>query len=661
MNGTDPGAKEYCHCRIFWFSLIVVLVTEISTTQAAVKFSFTEKGKPKSEIVLPETSSEVTRYAASRLQSVVAEISGINLPIVSESKASSSASQILLGTLTENRQTSELLKEKRLVVSFAERAQESLKQVLVPENLSVEGFVIYAGDYQGRPNLVLTGRTPLSGLYAVETLADRIYVEAGELVAGPLVSEVTPVVNEPAFRVRSIATNISGPDWVAGGQWEQEWTKRDGSYDWHGFIDWMASHKMNNLDAWIFNLAFGIAYDSKRFPELVNHHQPNVKHEFMKSLIDYAHQRGISVFSMIDFPDNWTSVVKAHPELAGKNFNPKEIPDGQQWENYQKYGEARLNQEGGERLRSKYSWVCMSEPKTLQFWRDYINDLLEQYPGLDGIGLQVAEGAQNRCNCEKCTKDPLGTLEKYFAAMVDVGRSKNPNLKFWIYNSWGTRDIEAHQSHYPNFISVDWSMMLGPLYYQQYLPRGTWYLVHTMGQRFSEFTYKYAAIPLNERGQEGMQIRAAAYKTQDNAFQAFEEFSWNPRLGMDQFAELYVKKLYHKTEQQIAELYAAWMNLLGYRSLTGATGRGFGAAGVFYENPNRDSDQAKADEAKATVTRLLGQIQDQSELVTTIRSEFGRLDSAGRAGGGRGQTPSQRGPGQSELPDDKSGGNRQTP
>lgn len=347
MSKTEPRKRERMHSWTHWLLLASALVVSIPTARAAINFSLAEDGKPKCEIVLPETASEVTRHAATRLQTAVAEISGVTLPIVSESKPASSASRVLLGTLTENRQTTELLGEKRLVVSLADREQEALKEVLVPENLGPEGFVIYAGDYQGHASLVLTGRTTIAVLYAVETLVDRIYVEAGRVLAGPLVSEITPVMNEPAFPVRSIATNLGGPDWVAGGQWEQEWAGRDGSYDWRGFIDWMASHKINNLDAWIFNLAFGIAYDSKRFPEVVNQHHPNVKHEFMKSLIDYAHSRGIGVFTMIDFPDNWTAVVKAHPELAGKNFNPKDIPSGQQWENYQKYGEARLGQMGG--------------------------------------------------------------------------------------------------------------------------------------------------------------------------------------------------------------------------------------------------------------------------------------------------------------------------
>ncbi len=624
----------------------------LPTVASAMDFTLAENGKPKCQIVLPPASSEITQHAASRLQSAIAEASGVTLPVRSESEPTSADTcRILLGTLAENRTTASFLRDKRLVVSLAEREQEEYKQVLVPENLGPEGFVILPGEYQGRSTLALTGGTPVAALYAVETLLDRVFVQGGRVLAGPLVSEVTPVVNTPAFPVRSIATNLGGPDWVAGGQWEQEWPGQ-GGYDWRGFIDWMASHKLNNLDAWIFDLAFGIAYDSNRFPEVVNRLHPNVKHEFMKDLIDYAHSRGIKVFVMIDFPDNWTAVVKAHPELAGKNFNPKDIPSGKEWEEYQKYGEARLNQAGGQRFRTRFSWVCMSEPKTLQFWRDYIDDLLAHYPALDGVGLQVSETARNRCNCEKCTRDPLAQFEKYFAEMVDVGRRKNPKLKFWIYNSWGTRDIEAHQARYPNFVAIDWSLAtLGPLYYKQYIPRGNWYLMHTMGQRFSEFTYKYAAMALNESGQEGMQIRAAAYKTQENSFQAFEEFAWNPRLGIEQFADLFVKKVYHHADQQVSELYSAWMKLLGYRSLTGQSaggpggppppgaggspGAGRGPAGpggpspggVYYENPNRDADLARADEAKATVVRLLGQVQDRSELVSAIRAAFERLNS----------------------------------
>jgi hypothetical protein len=584
---------------------------------AGVDFVIAQRGKPVCEIVLPAAASEVTRHAANRLRAAVLEAGGVRLPIVSESEAGSASGKILLGTLAENSLTARFLREKRMVVPLADREQASLKRALISENLGPEGFVIFAGESQGRPTLAVTAHTPIGGLYAVETLSDRVYREDDRVLVGPLNSDETPILNLPAFRVRSVATNLGGPDWIGGGQWEQEWAKGDG-YDWRGFVDWLASHKINNLNAWIFNLAFGIAYDSKRFPEMVNRHHPNVRHEFMTDLISYAHSRGIKVFIMIDFPDNWTAVVKARPELAGKNFNPADIPSGEVWETYQKYGERRLGESGPESFRTKYSWVCGSEPKTLQFWREYLEDLLEHYPTLDGIGAQFSEHDKNICNCESCSRNHFAINEKFFAAMTEAGQRRNPQMAHWIYDSWGTRDIILHQQRYPNFVNIDWSGSFAPLYRRQYLPRSNWYLFHRSGEQFPEFTYQGATQVLNERGVEAMQIRGVAYKIYDNAYQAFEEFSWNPRLSIERYADQYIRKLYHRRDPQLSSLYAAWMNFLGYRELAGPAAGGV----MFYENPYRSADVAKAAEAEAVVTRLLEQVQDRSQFVEAIRNQF---------------------------------------
>lgn len=58
------------------------------------------------------------------------------------------------------------------------------------------------------------------------------------------------------------------------------------------------------------------------------------------------------------------------------------------------------------------------------------------------------------------------------------------------------------------------------------------------------------------------------------------------------------------------------MNFLGYRELAGPAAGGV----VFYENPYRSADVAKAAEAEAVVTRLLEQVQDRSQFVEAIRN-----------------------------------------
>ena len=573
-------------------------------------FTVSESGKPPARIILPTGAGESTRHAAERLRDAARRVAGIELPITSE--ASGTGPRILLGTLAENAESEKLLRDSRIIVRLEDREQEANKRALVPENLGPEGFVIWMHPDSTSAALVLTAATPIGALYAVETLCHRLYRSTDRLIAGPLHSETTPVLNLPAFRVRGIATNLGGPDWIAGGQWEKEWGLPQGQgYDWRGFVDWMASHKINNLNAWLFNLAFGLAYDSKRFPDLVNRHHPNVRHEFMSDLINYAHQRGIHVVANLDFPDNWTAIVKARPELAGKNCDVSTIPSGEAWDRYQEYGEKRIGDQGPEKVRHSCSWVCGSELKVMDLWRAYLEELLDRYPQLDGLGMQLSETARLVCNCSRCNGNArqFAINEEFFAAMVEIGRKRNPAMTFSVYDSWGTRDVLLHSSRYPNFVDIDWSGDLASLFYKRYIPRSTWYLFHKGAERFPDAAYKYAAMALNERGLKAMQIRGAAYREFDNAYQAFEEFSWNPRLSIEDYAALYARIAQRREDESLAALYTAFLNFMLYRDLAGVP-----AAGA-----RLSPDQERGNRARTEVERLLETAGSGSGLVDAIR------------------------------------------
>ena len=328
---------------------------------------------------------------AELLQERVKQITGIKL-VISRQKGIQSKNQILMGSPFSNSLLKEILREENILVTPKDKEIEKNKRLLIPEDLGRQGFVIYRTDYKGKKYLILSGNTQQGVFYAVTTFINRLYLRSKNLIIDNFDSPSTPIINLPAFKYRSVATNIGGPDWLGHNQWEREW-----GHDYRGFIDWLASHKINNLNIWLFDLAFGIAYDSKKFPECVNRYHPNVKREFIKEMIKYAHKRYIEVFFFIDFPDNWTAIIKAHPELVGKNIDTKDIPSGKEWEEYQRSGEIR-----GDSFR-KNSWVCASNPKVMQFWKEYWNELLERYPDVDGIGGQFCEHSNMRCNCKNCT------------------------------------------------------------------------------------------------------------------------------------------------------------------------------------------------------------------------------------------------------------------
>ena len=321
-------------------------------------FTFTADKEPMVSIVIG--SGEEDREAAQIFQQGIKKIANVNLKIVSRTKQGSSKNQVLIGTPYSNPLIKKILKSAELIASSKDKelaTNKTNKRLLIPEDLKTQAFMIYKS--ADGTSLILSGRTSQGVFYAVTTAIDRLFWKDKKLVIDNLDTELIPVINEPAFQYRSIATNIGGPDWLGHQQWEKEW-----GYDYKGFIDWLASHKINNLNIWSFDLAFGIAYNSKRFPECVNKHHPNVKKEFIKDMIDYAHKRYIEVFFFVDFPDNWTAIIKAYPELAGKNVDTSQIPSGKEWERYEKGGEGNPYS-----FRFKYSWICASNPKTMQFWQ----------------------------------------------------------------------------------------------------------------------------------------------------------------------------------------------------------------------------------------------------------------------------------------------------
>ncbi len=515
--------------------------------------------KPACTVLLGSAKEDLE--TAELLQKRVEGISDVRLKITTKRQNSHHKNQILIGSPVSNSLSRQILREKKILVAPKDKEREENKRLLVLEDLGNQGFIIYKTNYKGKKYLILSGETSQGVFYAVNTFINRLYLKGKDLIVDNLDSNITPVINIPAFKYRSVATNIGGPDWLGHNQWEKEW-----GYDYKGFIDWLASHKINNLNIWPFDLAFGIAYNSKKFSECVNRYHPNVKREFIQDMIKYAHKRYIKVFFFIDFPDNWTAIIKAHPELAGKNVNPKNIPSGKEWENYQKRGEGLCA--GGERFRSKFSWVCASNPKTMQFWKDYWEELLDRYPDVDGIGGQFCEHSNTRCNCKNCTKNFFQLQLKYFEEMIKIGKKKNPHIKIWLYDVWGTRDILKNKDEFPGLIRIDWNSKFVPFIFRHYVPRGNWYLYHRgYNEVGSEFGIRECAKIFNERNLEGYQIRGVHYKETEQIYSAFEEFSWNPSLSIEDFAYLYALKRFRKRDERFSRTYISWIKVQGYQEI----------------------------------------------------------------------------------------------
>lgn len=516
-------------------------------------FAFVQDGKPTCTITTGSANED--KEMGELLQEKVKEITGINLKIVNWRQESSDEKQVFLGTPYSHPKVRQILRDAEILVDPKDKEIKRQKRLLTPEDIDSQSFIIYKSSDDA--SLVLSGRTSQGVYYALTTIINRLCLRDKNLVVADLGTELMPIINEPAFEYRSIATNIGGPDWLGYQQWEKEW-----GYDYKGFIDWLAGHKINHLNIWLFNLAFGIAYDSRKFPECVNRHHPNVKREFIKDMIDYAHKRYVKVFFFIDFPDNWTAIIKAHPELAGKNIDVSQIPLGTKWLDYQKRGDI-----GGESFRKK-SWVCASNPKVMQFWEDYWNELLTRYPDVDGIGGQFCEHPNTRCNCDNCQQNFFQLQFEYFTKMTEIGKSKNPDIKVWFYDAWGARDILKNKDKFSNIIYIDWGAGFESFMFGHRLPRSDWYLYHRSSNEFGgEFGIKQCAQKFNKRNLKGFQMRVVHYKEVDQVYQALEEFTWNPYLSIEDFAHFYVIKKLRKEDKTLTTLYSSWIKAHAYKEI----------------------------------------------------------------------------------------------
>jgi len=518
-------------------------------------FTLVESGRPVADIYAGDPSDRGQQEAINILKQAVKDKAGTSLEVTRHPRDSSQTLHVVVGT-GEDPLVAELLSRDNVMLTV-ETWQSNPGKYQLFQDLGDQGFIIWVVSENGHKYLVLGANTNQGLFYGAHTLAARAESVHNRLGWSNIGGNQLPIMNVPAFKYRSIATNIGGPDWLGFGQWAKEW-KREEGYDYKGFIDWLASYKINHISLWTFNLAFGIAYDSDRFPEMVNPYHPNVQQEFIADLIDYAHRRYIEVDFFFDFPDNWTAVLRSRPELAGQNIDMSGFPGGEKWETYQKLGSV-----GGQFYRSNFSWVCASKPGVMEFWLAYLDELLERYPTVDGVGGQWCEHRNTRCNCSNCRELFFELQYRYFRSMVEATRRRKPSLRAWFYDSYGARDIVLHQDEIPNLTRVDWGSDATPYYLQRAIPKGQWYLYHRSGDRWPESGTKYMAEALSSHNLDGIQMRAVYYREHAHTYSAFGELSWNPGLRLADLARLYYLRAQGTAEGVMTSAYTDWMQMTG--------------------------------------------------------------------------------------------------
>lgn len=503
-------------------------------------------------------------YAASLLASAIEEIAHIRPSIVISGQEEGQINRVLIGSPKTHPGSQALLRDGNIIV-MPEDIQTEIanRQILLPQDLGRQGFVIYLALEPARRSLVVAGNTSQGTLYGVNTLISRLFLRDSELIVDWLGTRLLPIIHYSPFETRSLFTNLGGPDYLAPpGQWSKEWSAIGSEgYDYKGFIDWLVSHKFNHLLLLLFDLEFGIAYPSKKFPELVNPYHPNVKHEFVGELIEYAHRRHIKIFFFADFPDNWSSVVRAYPELAGANVDKSRIMDDERWRNYQQTAI------GNRENRRVASWVCGSKPEVFEIWRSYWQELIERYPEVDGVGGQPCEHPETRCNCNECRRTFFDQEKKFFNEVFRIGKAKNPNISPWIYRVWGGFQLLEPSDTNNTPIVIDWGARFPLFMTHRYLPRSDWYLFHCMNSEWPEFGFKQVSMAFPKYGVKAYQIRGVKYRETDHLYQAYEEFAWDPDLSVEDYAFLYVLKRFRREDPELAEAYAHWIKATGYAEI----------------------------------------------------------------------------------------------
>ena len=423
-----------------------------------------------------------------------------------------------------------------------------------------ESFLTYALSHDGGRYLVVFGDS--AGLfYGAMTVADRLHFDQ----QGSVVTEETEKMYSPVLDNRMIATHVvqrPNKDYDST-QW-----KEGEEYNWKGFVDWLAGHRINHLMVQNTYEASGLTYPSRRFPQIVNQDAANVKREFYGDLIDYAHTRNMKVyFADFHFPLNALPLI-VYPETIAPNCDPANVPK------FASHCDDRIAEFEFKYLLGNY-FACLSHPKTREYWRDITDEMISMYPQVDGLIIGGAEGVNRLektpriCNCPRCQgiKNIQGCLTDIFDVIYTTAMARKPELEIVLVDraEYGLLWEHIEREGYDN-VSIYWWCGHYPCY-----PSGF------SGEREKRWDFIDDAWILGRFGGVGhlpMIIKAAKKhgtglvnmnywnKEVEIAYAAMSEFSWNPDLTFEQFGELFAIKTLRRKNRETSRAIALFAGIM---------------------------------------------------------------------------------------------------
>jgi hypothetical protein len=179
---------------------------------------------------------------------------------------------------------------------------------------------------------------------------------------------------------------------------------------WRRIVDGIQADGSNTLLLWVAG-----AFRSEKYPITwkYNRDHENIRHDFVRHLIDHAHKRGIQVllgFTPFGY-DGVNQYTLEHPELkaVGKDGQPVRRMGIGCW---------------------GYN-LCPSQPESQRFMRDYVREMLAFYPNADGLMIESSDYAI--CHCPNCGPK---FFEKEFAFVRAISEelwAKKPGVTVVVY------------------------------------------------------------------------------------------------------------------------------------------------------------------------------------------------------------------------------------
>jgi hypothetical protein len=180
--------------------------------------------------------------------------------------------------------------------------------------------------------------------------------------------------------------------------------------DWKRIVDGIHDDGGNTLLLWVAG-----AFRSQKFPMTwaYNKDHENVRHDFVRDLIDHAHTRGIKVllgFTPFGY-DGVNQYPVEHPETRATGKDGKSV------------GMAGIGCWG-------YN-LCPSNPESQRFMLAYVREMLSFYPNADGLMIESPDYAI--CHCPNCGPR---FFDKEFAFVKQISEevwSKKPDSMIVVY------------------------------------------------------------------------------------------------------------------------------------------------------------------------------------------------------------------------------------